>query len=233
MFQIAAHEDIVPIDELYEYCRIARNILCGKMAVGRVIARPFTGEYPNFLRTSNRHDFSLKPFGKTLLNVLIEAGLDTIAVGKINDIFACYGISESIHTADNNDGMKKTSELIDRKFNGLCFVNLVDFDSKYGHRNDIDGYAKAISDFDFWLKSFYKELNDDDILILTADHGCDPSTESTDHSREYIPILIYGKLVKPFNIGTLSSFADIGKTIADIFNVKNDLYGKSFLASII
>ncbi len=206
VFQIAAHEDIVPVEELYKYCETAREMLCGDLAVGRVIARPFTGEYPNFVRTSNRHDFSLAPTGKTVLDELKEKGLDVISVGKISDIFAGVGITEAYRTANNTEGMSKTLEMLDKDFNGLCFTNLVDFDMLYGHRNDVDGYAKAIAEFDNWLPSFIDKMQETDLLIITADHGCDPSTPSTDHSREYVPVLIYGKNENSVNLGTVDGF---------------------------
>ena len=229
VFQIAAHEDIVPVKELYRVCEIARKILVGENGVGRVIARPFIGEYPAFTRTANRHDFSLTPPRDTILDVLKNNDLDTISVGKIYDIFAGKGIKEFVRTTSNKDGMAKTDEYINKDFNGLCFVNLVDFDMLYGHRNDVDGYAKAITEFDKWLSSFLPKLKEDDCVILTADHGCDPITPSTDHSREYIFALIYGKKIKSgINLGTRKTFADIGKSIADMFNIENDLDGISF-----
>ena len=233
VFQIAAHEEVVPLDKLYEYCKIARKILTGKHAVGRVIARPFLGDSKdNFYRTKNRHDFSLVP-PETILNNLQDNGFDVIAVGKIKDIFAGSGITESYHTRDNFEGMNKTMELVEKDFNGLCFVNLVDFDMVYGHRNDVDGYAKAYSEFDKWLEEFLPKLREDDVLIITADHGCDPSTPSTDHSREYIPLLVYGHNIKPVNLGIRNTYSDIGKTIDDIFNVYSDkIEGKSFLSEI-
>ena len=232
VFQIAAKEDIIPVEKLYDYCMTAREILKGKYAVGRVIARPFTGTYPCYTRTANRHDFSVKPPKESALDHLKNSGYDVISVGKINDIFCGQGITESIHTESNKDGMKKTSEITQKDFNGLCFVNLVDFDSKYGHRNDTNGYVKALNDFDQWLGTFLPCLKDDDALIITADHGCDPNTESTDHSREYTPMICYGKKIKPVNLGTRDSFSDIGKTILEMFGVKNDLYGNSFYYQI-
>lgn len=233
VFQIAAHEDIIPVKTLYEYCKIAREILIGEHSVGRVIARPFKTENNKFVRTSNRHDFSLKPPAPTMLDYLKNAGYNTIAIGKINDIFASQGITEFLYTKSNNDGMAKTDMYIDKDFNGLCFVNLVDFDMIYGHRNDVDGYAKALSDFDIWLADFLPKLKNDDILIITADHGCDPGyTNSTDHSREYVPLLVYGNNIKPYNLGTRNGFCDIGKSICEYFNVDNNLSGKSFLGEI-
>lgn len=228
VFQIAAHEDKVPIEQLYEYCRIAREILQGEHGVGRVIARPFIGEYPNFERTPRRHDFSLVPPKDTILDELSAAGYDVRPVGKIYDIFAGKGVMDAEPTVGNRDGMAKTDAWVERDFTGLCFVNLVDFDMLYGHRNDAVGYARALSEFDAWLGGFLPKLRDDDILFITADHGCDPITPSTDHSREYIPLLVYGKNIKSVDLGTRSSFADIGKTVADIFGVKSKTAGESF-----
>lgn len=231
VFQIAAHEQIVPVEQLYAYCRIARDILQGKHAVGRVIARPFTGEWP-FTRTSRRHDFSLTPPDDTMLDVLQNAGLDVIGVGKIYDIFAGKGLRAPLPTTGNNDGMEKTMQLLHKTFRGLCFVNLVDFDMLYGHRNDAPGYARALSDFDRWLGAFLPQMKENDLLMMTADHGCDPLTESTDHSREYIPLLVWGSQVRPCNLGTRSTYADIGKTICDLFGIYNTLSGTSFLPEI-
>lgn len=227
VFQIAAHESIVPPEQLYEYCKIARRLLCGDHAVGRVIARPFEGDCP-FKRTARRHDFSLEPPKKTLLDCLSENGLDVISVGKIYDIFAGKGITKSHPTQSNADGMNQTSDLLKRDFHGLCFVNLVDFDMIYGHRNDAVGYAKALTEFDGWLSGFLENINEDDVVMITADHGCDPLTESTDHSREYIPLLIYGKTIKPINLGTRETYADIGKTVAELFELDCDISGESF-----
>lgn len=233
VFQIAAHEDIVSVKELYEYCEIARELCVGEYNVGRVIARPFTGEYP-FTRTSNRHDYSVKPPKKTMLNLLQENLYDVIAVGKINDIFAESGITEFVRTKDNADGIEKTLEYMDKEFKGLCFINLVDFDMLYGHRNDVDGYAKALSYVDEQLPRILDKLQKDDILMITADHGCDPLTPSTDHSREYTPLMIYGNnIIKGVNLGTRSTFADIGATILDYFNVKVDIEGTSLLPKIL
>lgn len=229
VFQIAAHEDIVPVEKLYEYCEIARNMLQGDLAVGRVIARPFVGEDGNFTRTSRRHDFSLEPTGPVMMDFLKDEGYETIGVGKINDIFAGRSISETYPTKNNDDGMDKTLNIMDKDFKGLCFVNLVDFDMVYGHRNDVDGYAKAMSDFDKNLGKMMEKLREDDIVILTADHGCDPETPSTDHSREYVPMLIFGDGIKEgVNLNTRKTFADIGKTITDIFDLKADIKGQSF-----
>ena len=234
VFQIAAHEDIVPLEELYNYCRIAREILVGEHGVGRVIARPFTTVDGEFKRTSNRHDFSLAPPAKTMLDYIKESGLDTISVGKIYDIFAGAGISEYVYTTGNRDGMAKTLEYAKRDFSGICFTNLVDFDMLYGHRNDVDGYAAAISEFDKWLDEFLPMLKADDLLIITADHGCDPAyTVSTDHSREHVPLLVYGKNVSPVNLGTKSGFCTIGKTVCDYLGVKTEIAGESMLSEII
>ena len=232
VFQIAAHEDVVPVEQLYEYCRIARKILTGKHAVGRVIARPFAGNAPNFYRTERRRDFSLKPPCNMLLSHLSERGFDVLSVGKIFDIFGGVGITKSIPTHNNQEGMEAAESLLEQNFCGLCFINLVDFDMLYGHRNDVDGYAKALSVFDHWLGTHLSHLQEEDLLIITADHGCDPSTPSTDHSREYTPLLIYGKQVQPVNLGTRTSFSDIAKTIEAIFSIDSDIYGVSFLNSI-
>ncbi len=232
VFQIAAHEDIVPVEELYRVCEIARNILQGEHGVGRVIARPFTGEYPNYVRTSNRHDFSLKPPKDTMLDIMMRNGLDTIGVGKINDIFAGKGISEFVRTSGNTDGMQKTSEYLNKDFKGICFVNLVDFDMLYGHRNDVDGYAKAITEFDKWLGTFMEGLGEDDYLLISADHGCDPITPSTDHSREYVFLLAYGKKIKSVDLGIRTTFADMAKTILHSFDMEGDIEGTSFWEDI-
>ena len=233
MFQIAAHEDVVPVKELYRYCEIARKILTGKYGVGRVIARPFVGSYPDFVRTENRHDFSLTPPGDTMLDLIKRKGLDTIGVGKIYDIFNGKGIKETYHIRDNADGMHVTKELQAKDFNGLCFVNLVDFDMKYGHRNDVDGYAKAVAEFDAWLPTFINDMKADDVLMITSDHGCDPLTPSTDHSREYIFLLATGETLKEnVNLGTLDGYSDISATILDMFGIENTLQGKSFLKQI-
>lgn len=233
VFQIAAHEDVVPVPTLYEYCQIARDILQGEHGVGRVIARPFTGEWP-YARTSNRHDFSLVPPRTTMLDLLKESGLATISVGKIYDIFAGKSVSESNRTTSNTHGMEVTLDIQKRDFEGLCFVNLVDFDMKYGHRNDVAGYANAMSEFDVQLGEFLPDMRDDDVLIITADHGCDPSTPSTDHSREYVPMLICGKRIKQgVNLGTRQTFADVSATVLDYFGVdKRDTAGESFLADV-
>lgn len=215
VFQIAAHEELVPPAELYKYCITAREMLSGEYGVGRVIARPFKGGYPSFERTSNRRDYALEPFAETLCDRLTKRGYDVIGVGKIGDIFAHRGITEEIHTADNNDGMAKTAELLNRGFRGLCFVNLVDFDMKYGHRRDTLGYARAVEDFDAFLSEFSRKMGEDDLLIVTADHGCDPSHEGTDHTREYVPVLMYAKGIDAKNIGTVDGFSFISKTVED------------------
>ncbi len=226
VLQIAAHESVVPIEELYRDCEIAREICRGKYGVGRIIARPFEGEYP-YKRTSRRHDFALEPPHKTTLDLLKDAGLDVIAVGKINDIFAGQGVTDAIKTSGNADGMKKTMALLDRDFHGFAFVNLVDFDMVYGHRRDIDGYAAATAAFDAWLGGFRAKMRPDDLLLITGDHGCDPGFTGTDHTREYTPLLAAGGAVRPGNLGTRTSFADIGATVADIFGVPNPNAGES------
>jgi len=226
VFQIAAHEEVVPVETLYEYCRAARIILTGEHGVGRVIARPFVGADGNYTRTTNRHDFSLEPPGVTMLDQLNEAGLTVIGVGKIKDIFAGKGIGEYTYTTGNQDGIEKTLEYMKKDFEGLCFVNLVDYDMLYGHRNDIDGYAKALTYFDERLPEILALLGDEDLLMITADHGCDPGyTESTDHSREHTPFLIYGKNVAPGNGGTRETFADIGATILKYFGISQKISG--------
>ena len=233
VFQIAAHEDVVPVPELYRYCQIARDMLQGEHGVGRVIARPFTGEWP-FTRTSNRHDYSLIPPHTTMLDVLKKHNLATISVGKIYDIFAGKSVSESNRTTSNANGMEVTLDIQKRDFEGLCFVNLVDFDMKYGHRNDIVGYASAMTEFDRYLGEFLKNMRADDMLIITADHGCDPSTPSTDHSREYVPMIVCGDGIKTgVDLGTRSTFADISATVLEYLGVdKEDTAGESFLSKV-
>ena len=219
VFQIAAHEDIVPVEELYRYCETAREMLTGEHAVGRVIARPFTGEHP-YTRTPRRHDFSLKPTERTALDDINDAGLTCFGVGKINDIFAGAGLNGFVRTEGNTDGMKKTSEFAARDdWKGFCFVNLVDFDMLYGHRNDVAGYTAALNEFDEWLGGFIPAMRDTDVLMITADHGCDPTTPSTDHSREYVPWLIYGKEIQPGNLGTLKGFDNIGRRIKQLLDI--------------
>lgn len=215
VFQIAAHESIVPPEKLYEYCRIAREILKGDFGVGRVIARPFEGEYP-FKRTSHRHDFSIEPPKATMLDELKAKDFDVIGVGKIHDIFAGKGLTEYVFTQDNTDGMEKTTEYQKKDFNGLCFVNLVDFDMVFGHRRDVDGYAKALVEFDKWLGGFTQNMREDDALIITADHGCDPAFKGTDHTRECVPFILYGKNIEPENLGTIEGYDYISKVIKEI-----------------
>lgn len=233
VFQVAANENVVPVKKLYEYCEIARDILKGDYAVGRVIARPFVGTSPeNFARTSNRHDFSLLPPSKTMLDILKDNGKDVLSVGKIIDIFAGQGVTEFVRTVSNADGMIKTAEFEKKDFDGLCFVNLVDFDMKYGHRNDVAGYTNALNEFDIALGDFMKNMRKDDVLMLTADHGCDPSTPSTDHSRECVPLIICGNNVKSGNLGTRKGFTCIAKTILSMFNLKNTFFGEDLAPEI-
>ena len=231
VFQIAAHESLVPPEQLYEYCRAARKILQGEHGVGRVIARPFEGEWP-FRRTTNRHDFSLIP-PRTMLNAISEQGQAAIGVGKINDIFAGSGVTESVPTRGNTDGLAKTLALADRDFQGLCFVNLVDFDMLYGHRQDPDGYAAALAEFDRWLPDFLAKLGPEDAVFITADHGCDPSDQSTDHTREYVPLLALGQGIRPVNLGTRSTFADLAATVCELLGVAYETPGESFAAAIL
>lgn len=234
VFQIAAHEEVVPLETQYEYCRIARRILQGKHGVGRVIARPFVGTSGNYTRTANRHDFSLEPRKATILDAVKAAGMDSIAVGKIFDIFAGVGTTEHVYTKGNTDGLAKTLVYAEQDFTGLCFVNLVDFDMLYGHRRDIDGYAKALTEFDAWLPKLLEKLGPEDVVMITADHGCDPAyTATTDHTREYAPLLVLGQKIKPVNLGTRGSFADIAATVAALLGVALDTPGKSFAKDII
>ncbi len=234
VFQIVAHEDVVPPEQLYDYCRIARKLLQGKHGVGRVIARPFVGTPGNFKRTANRHDFSLVPPRATLLDAVKTAGLDSIAVGKIYDIFAGSGITEHVYNKSNEDGMCHAMDYAKRDFRGLCFVNLVDFDSQYGHRRDAVGYAQALNVFDAWLGEFLPILGQEDIVLITADHGCDPGyNATTDHTREYVPLLALGKQVRPVDPGTRQSFADVAATVAQLLDISLDTPGKSFAGSII
>ncbi len=233
VFQIAAHEDIVPPEELYRCCRIARRLLSGKHGVGRVIARPFVGEPGSFRRTANRHDFSLEPPAKTLLDALKEAGKASIGVGKIQDIFAGLGTTEYVYNKSNADGMAHTDRYAAQDFEGLCFVNLVDFDMQFGHRRDALGYANALNEFDAWLGAFLPKLGEDDLLMITADHGCDPGyAATTDHTREDVPLLVLGKTVKPGDLGTRTSFADIAATAAQLLGVPLDTPGISFADKI-
>jgi len=234
VFQIAAHEEVVPLEQLYEYCRIARRQLVGKHGVGRVIARPFLGANGDYRRTANRHDYSLEPPAQTLLDAVKAAGQDVIGVGKIYDIFAGIGLTEHVYNKSNADGMAHTDRYAGEDFQGLCFVNLVDFDMLYGHRRDVEGYAQALSAFDSWLGSFLPKLGDEDVVMITADHGCDPAYEaSTDHTREYVPLLVLGKQVKPVNLGTRKTFADIAATAAQLLGVELDTPGQSFADEIL
>lgn len=230
VFQIAANEDVIPLEELYNMCKIAREMLVGDKMVGRVIARPFKGmKKGEFVRTANRHDYALEPFNKTALEYVSEAGLPMAAVGKIKDIFTGKGVTESVSIKDNMDGVDKTLQMMKSHSNGFIFTNLVDFDMKFGHRNDVEGYAKALEEFDDRLPEIKEALGDNDVLIITADHGCDPTTEGTDHSREYVPVLVYGRNLKEdINLGTRNGFCDIGKTVLDLLDIENDLVGKSF-----
>ena len=230
VFQIAAHEDVVSVEELYRYCEIAREILQGEHGVGRVIARPFVGTGGNYTRTPRRHDYSLLPPSTTMLDQLSANGYTVAAVGKIKDIFAGKGITESVYTKGNEEGIARTLEYLDKDFEGLCFVNLVDYDMLYGHRNDVDGYAKALAYFDERLPEILAKLKEGDLLMITADHGCDPGyTQSTDHSREYTPFLMCGRHLKPRNLGTRETFADIGATVLDYFGIKPEFQGTSML----
>ncbi len=233
VFQIAAHEGVIPLDELYRYCEVAREMLVGDWQVGRVIARPFVGEDGVYTRTENRKDFALDPFNKTILEYVKEAGQNVMCVGKISDVFNNIGVTHSVHTKNNMQGVDETLKFMKEDLGGLLWTNLVDFDMKYGHRNDYVGYYNAIKEFDERLPEILETMTEDDILILTADHGCDPTTPSTDHSREYIPILVYGKNVKPgANLGVRRTFSDIGKTVLEYLGVQNDLYGESFWSDI-
>ena len=235
VFQVAANENWIPLEELYDACHKARAILRGKHGVGRVIARPYVGQSPSeFRRTSNRHDFSLEPPKQTMLDAIKAAGLDTLAVGKIYDIFAGQGTTEHMFNKSNADGMAHTDDYAARDFHGLCFVNLVDFDMQYGHRRDVDGYANALTEFDTWLGQFLPKLEEDDLVMITADHGCDPAyTATTDHTREYVPLVVLGKQVKPVNLGTRKSFADIAATVTELLNVPFETPGKSFAREIL
>ncbi|MBQ7564804.1 MAG: phosphopentomutase [Lachnospiraceae bacterium] len=226
VFQIAAHESVVPLEELYEDCRIARRILQGKHGVGRVIARPFVGESGSYQRTTNRHDFSLLPPKGTMLDIIKNAGLDCIGVGKIHDIFAGQGLSEYVYSAGNEDGINKTIEYMKKDFHGLLFVNLVDYDMLYGHRRDIDGYAKAVAYFDERLPELMELMGEEDLLMITADHGCDPSyLKTTDHTRERVPLLMYGKNIEPKNYGTRDTFADTAATVLKYLGISGDIAG--------
>lgn len=232
VFQIAAHESVVPVETLYEYCRMAREILTGENAVGRVIARPFEGEYP-FTRTARRHDFSLIPPKSTMLDILSGQGLDVIGIGKIYDIFAGKGLTKYIRNIGNFCDMNETSSFQSIPFNGLCFTNLVDFDMSFGHRRNAAGYAQALNEFDVWLGGFLEKMQPEDVLIITADHGCDPGFTGTDHTREYIPVLVCGDAVKPGDLGTRACFGDIGATVLDLLGVSGSLDGESFANTIL
>ena len=229
VFQIAAHEDVVPVEELYEICRGARNLLQGRHGVGRVIARPFAGKSGNYTRTANRRDFSLEPPGTTLPDVLQAAGKSVIGVGKIGDIFVGRGITESFVTHGNAEGMEVTLAQAERDFSGLCFVNLVDFDMLYGHRRDAEGYAEALNAFDVWLPSMLERLGEEDLLLITADHGCDPGYDkTTDHTREYVPLLAWGRGIRPADLGTRHGFADVAVTVAELLGIPAEFPGQSF-----
>ena len=234
VFQIAAHEEVVPLEQLYEYCRIARQQLQGKHGVGRVIARPFIGTSGAYKRTSNRHDYSLEPPARTMLDAIKESGKASIGVGKIHDIFAGRGTTEHVYNKSNTNGMEHAMHYADVDFEGLCFVNLVDFDMLYGHRRDIDGYAKALTEFDRWLPGFMAKMGEEDLVMITADHGCDPAyAATTDHTREYVPLLILGKGVKNVNLGTRTSFADIAATVTELLEVPFETPGRSFAKEIL
>ena len=235
VLQICGNEETFGLEELYRCCRLARKLMTGEHGVGRIIARPFVGEPGSYVRTSNRHDFSLDPPGDTLLDrISAQPGLSMLSVGKIVDIFAGRGVTEAYRTENNAEGIERAVELTRKDFNGLCFVNLVDFDMLYGHRNDVDGYANALTEFDVQLRELLPLLRPDDLLFITADHGCDPSTPSTDHSREHVPMLAYGAKVKPgVNIGTRSTYADLAATVAEYLGVKAEIAGESFLKEIL
>ena len=235
VFQVAANEEWIPLEELYDACHKAREILRGDHGVGRVIARPYVGDCKeNFKRTSNRHDYSLEPPAKTMLDAIKEAGLASIAVGKIHDIFAGYGDTEYVYNTSNANGMEHAMDYAKKDFTGLCFVNLVDFDMLFGHRRDVDGYANALTEFDTWLGGFMAQLGEEDLVMITADHGCDPAyTATTDHTREYVPLVMLGKKVKPVNLGTRGSFADIAATVTELLGVPYETPGKSFAKEIL
>jgi phosphopentomutase len=234
VFQIAANEDIIPLEKLYWMCEVARGIFVGPRTIGRIIARPFIERDGEYIRTSNRRDFALDPPSKTMLDYLKESGLEVSAVGKIEDIFNKKGVTRAVHIKNNNDGVDKTLEYMRTAEKGMIFTNLVDFDMLYGHRNNVKGYAQALEEFDSRLPELTGELRQDDILIITADHGCDPVSKSTDHSREYIPLLVYGKGIKKgVNLGTRDCFCDIGKTILDFFSLENDIHGTSFSKEVL
>ena len=235
VFQVAAHEELVPLEELYEACHKARNILRGKHGVGRVIARPFVGDSEGgFKRTSNRHDYSLEPAGETMLDAIKAAGKASIGVGKIYDIFAGIGTTEHVYNTSNANGMEHTDHYAAQDFEGLCCVNLVDFDMVFGHRRNAVGYAEALNEFDAWLGKFLPTLGDEDLVMITADHGCDPAyTATTDHTREYVPLLVLGKAVKPGSLGTRECFADIAATVTELLDVEYTTQGRSFVKEIL
>ena len=235
VLQIAANEADVPVERLYDYCRAAREIMQGEYGVGRIIARPYVGSYPNYERTAHRHDFSLDPTGETMMDALVRQGREVIAVGKISDIFAGRGVTRSTGVNENNaDGMEKTLRIQQEDFMGLCFVNLVDFDMTYGHRRDIAGYARATTEFDVQLGTFMEHMREDDVLMITADHGCDPGAPGTDHTREYVPLLVYGAQIrKGVNLGTYPTFAMIGATVSDMFGAGLTTKGESLLPRIL
>lgn len=235
VLQIAANEADVPVERLYDYCRAARGIMQGEHGVGRIIARPYVGSYLNYERTAHRHDFSLDPTGDTMMDALVRQGREVIAVGKISDIFAGRGVTRSTGVNENNaDGMEKTLRIQQENFTGLCFVNLVDFDMTYGHRRDIAGYARATTEFDVQLGTFMEHMREDDVLMITADHGCDPGAPGTDHTREYVPLLVYGAPIrKGVNLGTYPTFAMIGATVADMFGAGLTTKGESLLPRIL
>lgn len=236
VFQIAAHEDVIPVEKLYEICEVARSILNEpQYNMGTVIARPFVGtNAEDFKRTYNRKDFEFEGFGRTMLDVIAESGKEVVSIGKISDLFSMRGITKAIHTEGNTDGICKTIEEMKKQGSGIIFSNLVDFDMLYGHRNNIEGYAKALEEFDSYLPEIMNELKDDDMLIITADHGCDPSTPGTDHTREHIPIIVYGKNIKEnVNLGIRNTYADISATILDLLGLEQLKYGTSFKEEIL
>lgn len=234
VLQIAAHEDVIPLEELYDICEKVRELTKDpKYLIGRIIARPYVGGPGNFTRTSNRHDYALKPFGKTVMNELKEANYDVIALGKINDIYDGEGVTQAIRTKDNMDGMDKLIETVQQDFNGLSFLNLVDFDAQYGHRRDKPGYAQALKDFDNRLPELFDNLKEDDLVIITADHGNDPTADGTDHTREYIPVLMFSPKIKDYHeLAQDDTFSSIGATIADNFDVPLPEYGRSYLTEL-
>lgn len=230
VFQIACHEDVIPVSELYQMCKVAREILTGERGVARVIARPFIGERNNFVRTEKRKDFSLAPPELTILDLMKKKGFEVVGIGKIDDLFGGRGLTEVIHTKNNMDGMDKLIKIMEGDMSGLIFINLIDFDMLWGHRNNFKDFALGLERFDSRLPEFLNKMRKEDILIITADHGCDPTTPSTDHSREYVPLLVYGELLKSgMNLGTRETFSDVAKTLDEIFNLKGIKNGKSFL----